>query len=37
MVYNTKNYWVFGFCPATGILKAREYNVLEIESVSFLR
>jgi hypothetical protein len=21
MVYNTQNYWVFGFCPSSGISK----------------
>jgi hypothetical protein len=36
--YNyTKTYWVFGLCPSSGILKTREYNVLEIGSVSVLR
>jgi hypothetical protein len=29
MVYNTQNYWVFGLCPSSGILKTREYNISE--------
>jgi hypothetical protein len=29
MVYNTQNYWVFGLCPLSGILKIREHNVSE--------
>jgi hypothetical protein len=29
MVYNTQNYWVFGLCLASGILKTREHNVSE--------
>jgi hypothetical protein len=24
MVYNTQNYWVFGLCPASGILETRK-------------
>jgi hypothetical protein len=34
MVHNTQIYWVFGLCPSSGILETREYDVLEIESVS---
>jgi hypothetical protein len=26
MVYNTQNYWDFGFCPSSGILETREHN-----------
>jgi hypothetical protein len=37
MVYNTRNYWVFGLCPSSGILKYREHNVSETGSVSVLR
>jgi hypothetical protein len=29
VVYNTQNYWVFGICPSSGILKARKHNVSE--------
>jgi hypothetical protein len=29
MVYNTRNYWVFGLCPSSGILKTIEQNVSE--------
>jgi hypothetical protein len=33
MVYNTWNYWVFGFCPSPGILKnTEEHNVSETGS-----
>jgi hypothetical protein len=27
MLYNTKNYWVFGLCPSSGILETTTYNV----------
>jgi hypothetical protein len=38
MMYNTRDYWVFGLCPSSGILKnIREHNVSETGSVSFLR
>jgi hypothetical protein len=37
MVHNTQNYWVFGLCPSSGILKTRERNVSETRSVSILR
>jgi hypothetical protein len=37
MVYNTRNYWVFGRCPSSGILKIREHNISETGSVSVLR
>jgi hypothetical protein len=26
MLYNTKNYWVFGLRPLSGILEARKYD-----------
>jgi hypothetical protein len=29
MVYNTKNYWVFGLFQSSGILENREHDVLE--------
>jgi hypothetical protein len=36
MVYNTQNHWVFGLCPSSGILKAREHNISEtLIEVSF--
>jgi hypothetical protein len=37
MVYNTPNYWVFGFSPSFGILETRKHNVSETGSVSILR
>jgi hypothetical protein len=38
MVYNTRNYWVFGLHPSSGILKnTREHNVSETGFVSVLR
>jgi hypothetical protein len=37
MVYNNQNYWVFGLCPSSGVVKDGEHNVSEAESVSFLR
>jgi hypothetical protein len=37
MVYNTENYRVFGLCPSSGILKAREHNVSETGIVSVQR
>jgi hypothetical protein len=37
MVYNIQNHWVSGLCPLSGILKARQHNVLETRSVSFLK
>jgi hypothetical protein len=33
----TRNYWVFGLCSLSGILKTREHNVSETGSVSVLR
>jgi hypothetical protein len=37
MVYNTQDYWVFGLCPSSGILKnTEECNVSETGSVSIL-
>jgi hypothetical protein len=29
MVYSTQNYWVFGFCPSSSILKTRDHNLSE--------
>jgi hypothetical protein len=37
MVYNIKNYLVFGLCPQSGILETRKHNVSETGSVSVLR
>jgi hypothetical protein len=38
MAYDTQDYWVFGLCPSSGILKnTKEHNVLETGSVSALR
>jgi hypothetical protein len=37
MVYNIQNYWVFGLCPLSGILKTKEHKVSETGSVSVLR
>jgi hypothetical protein len=34
---NNQNYWVFGFCPSSGIIQTREPNVSETGSVSVLR
>jgi hypothetical protein len=34
MMYNTRNYWILGLCPLSGILKNREHNVSETDSVS---
>jgi hypothetical protein len=34
MVYNTRNYWVFGLFASSGILKTREHNVSVTGSVS---
>jgi hypothetical protein len=34
---NIQNYWVFGFCPLSGIPKTRKHNVSETGSVSVLR
>jgi hypothetical protein len=28
MVYNTRNYWVFGLCPSSGILKNTMFHKL---------
>jgi hypothetical protein len=28
MVRNIQNYWVFGLCPVSDILKTREHNAL---------
>jgi hypothetical protein len=32
-----KNYWVFGLCLSSGIIKIREHNVSETGSLSVLR
>jgi hypothetical protein len=37
MVYNTQNYWVWGLCPAPGILETRKHKVSVTGSVSVLR
>jgi hypothetical protein len=37
MMNNTQNYWVFGLCPTSGILKTRKHNVSETETISVLR
>jgi hypothetical protein len=37
MVYNTQNYWVFGLCPLSAVLKTREHNISETGSISLLR
>jgi hypothetical protein len=37
MVYNTQNYWGFGLCPSSGILKTRKHNVSETGSIYVLR
>jgi hypothetical protein len=38
MVHNTQNYWVFGLCPSSDILKNNEeHNIRKTGSVSFLR
>jgi hypothetical protein len=38
MAYSTGNYWGFGLCPSSGILKnTREHKVSETGSVSVLR
>jgi hypothetical protein len=29
MVYNTQNYWVFGLCPSSGVIKTRKHDVSE--------
>jgi hypothetical protein len=34
---HSQNYWVSGLCQSSGILKTREYNILETGSVSILR
>jgi hypothetical protein len=37
MVHNTQNYWVFGLCPSSGIVKTTEHSVSEIRSASIFR
>jgi hypothetical protein len=32
-----RNYWIFGLCPSSGILKTKEHNVSATGSVSVLR
>jgi hypothetical protein len=34
---NTQNYWVFGLCPSSGILKDTKEKVSETGSVSNFR
>jgi hypothetical protein len=36
MECDTQNYWDLLFCPLSHILKTREHNVSETESVSIL-
>jgi hypothetical protein len=36
MVYNTQNYWFFGFIPSSGILGTRKHDVSETGSVPVL-
>jgi hypothetical protein len=36
MVYNTQNYWVYGFFPSSSILENRKHDVSESGSVSVL-
>jgi hypothetical protein len=36
-LFATQNYWVFGLCSSSGILKTRKHNVSETGSVSVLR
>jgi hypothetical protein len=35
--YFLRNYWVFGLCPSSGIVKTRKHDVSETGSVSVLR
>jgi hypothetical protein len=37
LVYKTRNYWIFGFCPLSGVLKTRKHKVSETGSVSVIR
>jgi hypothetical protein len=38
MLHQAGDYWVFGLCPSSGVLKiTKEYNVSETASVSVLR
>jgi hypothetical protein len=38
MVHNTQDYWGFGLCPLSGILKnTKEHDVFETGPVSVLR
>jgi hypothetical protein len=37
MVYDTRDYWVFGLCMSSGILKnTKEHNVLETEPLEYV-
>jgi hypothetical protein len=36
-IVQTWNYWVFGICPSSSILKTRKDNVSETGSVSLLK
>jgi hypothetical protein len=31
MVYNTQNYWGFGFCPSSGILEIRKHKFRKLD------
>jgi hypothetical protein len=37
MKHNVQDYWIFGLCPSSGIVKKEEHNVSETGSVSVLR
>jgi hypothetical protein len=37
ILFKIQDYWLFGLCPSSGILKTREHNVSETGSVSVLR
>jgi hypothetical protein len=37
MVYDTQNYWIFGFCLLSYILENRKHYVSETGTVSVLR
>jgi hypothetical protein len=34
VVYNTQNYWGFGLCASSGILKTRKHNDSESDPIS---
>jgi hypothetical protein len=35
MVHNIQNYWGFGLCPSSGILKTGNHNVSETGTVFY--